>query len=228
MAGVALTALLSASPASAQMPRTPAPVPTTLPTTSETVTFGDGRGLSVTVVRGALPLLTTPPGTTPQAVGPRIETVRFNNPGQAPVTVIRGAATRDVFDLFRSAAVGELDRVAFAVEGVESGHGMNQRMWRPELDGPQGPMQVSAAAALGLGGGDRFDVATNRALGRAFLAEMYQRYGNWPDALAAYDWGPGHVDAWIAAGRPENKLPIETQRYIEIVLKDAVVGRLRL
>jgi hypothetical protein len=116
-----------------------------------------------------------------------------------------------------------LDRVAFAVDGAESGHGSNLAMWRPELDGPQGPMQVSAAAALDVGGGDRFDMRQNRLLGRAFLAHMYQRYGNWPDAIAAYNWGPGHLDQWIAAGRPADRLPLETARYLLKVLSDAML-----
>jgi len=50
-----------------------------------------------------------------------------------------------------------LDRIAFAVDAVESGHGTDPKMWTPNLDGPQGPMQVSAAAAEDAGGGDRFD-----------------------------------------------------------------------
>jgi len=80
-----------------------------------------------------------------------------------------------------------LDRVAFAVDGAESSHGADLRMWRSEPDGPQGPMQVSAAAAADAGGGDRFDDKENRTLGRAYLARMYRRYGSWPDAVAAYN-----------------------------------------
>ena len=101
-------------------------------------------------------------------------------------------------------------------------------MWRPELDGPQGPMQVSAAAALDVGGGNRFDMHENRLLGRAYLARMYQRYGNWPDALAAYNWGPGNLDAWIAAGRLAERLPLETSRYITLVLRNALIAAPRL
>src|SRR5204862_182736 len=82
-------------------------------------------------------------------------------------------------------AGGDLDRIAFAVDGVESDHGQNPLMWRPTRDGPQGPMQVSLKAALDVGGGNRFDLRENRLLGRAYLAQMFQRYGNWSDALAA-------------------------------------------
>jgi hypothetical protein len=139
---------------------------------------------------------------------------------------MRGSSgLREMFstDLFGSANAGELDRIAHAVHGAESSHGTDPRMWRPEFDGPQGPMQVSAAAALDVGGGNRFDLGENRRLGRAYLARMFRRYGNWPDALAAYNWGPGNVDQWIAAGRIAGRVPAETVRYIERVLRDALI-----
>jgi soluble lytic murein transglycosylase-like protein len=59
-------------------------------------------------------------------------------------------------------------------------------------------------------------------LGRAYLARMYRRYGNWPDAIAAYNWGPGNVDAWIGGGRAISTLPLEVERY-----RDRVFARCR-
>ena len=106
-----------------------------------------------------------------------------------------------------------LDRMAYAVDGAESSHGADPRMWRPEPDGPQGPMQVSASAAVDAGGGDRLDERQNRALGRAYLARMYRRYGNWGDAIAAYNWGPGRMDGWIGDGRAIEKFPQAVARY---------------
>ena len=111
-----------------------------------------------------------------------------------------------------------LDRVAFAVDGAESSHGADPGMWRSEPNGPQGPMQVSAAAAADAGGGDRFDDKENRTLGRAYLARMYRRYGSWPDAVAAYNWGPGRMDVWISGGRPVDQLPPAVARYRTRVL----------
>ncbi len=203
-------------------------VPAELPGHREIVTFGNGRADRVIVVRGnAEPPPQPPPGIRQAALAPqtRIERVSFAEPGQPMVTVVRGGAIRALFpvDLFGPANGGELDRVAFAVHGVESSHGTNPRMWRPEPLGPQGPMQVSAAAALDVGGGNRFDVRENLLLGRAYLAQMYRRYGNWPDALAAYNWGPGNVDRWIAGGRNTDKLPLETVRYLARVLRDALI-----
>ena len=94
-------------------------------------------------------------------------------------------------------------------------------MWRPDVSGPQGPMQVSQAAALDIGGGDRFDLTQNRAMGRAYLARLYRRYKNWPDAIAAYNWGASHVDNWIKTGRLTDKLVIGVAAYTSRVLRDS-------
>ena len=118
--------------------------------------------------------------------------------------------------------VGALDDIAFAVDAAESSHGADPNMWRPEPNGPQGPMQVSAAAAADVGGGDRFGLAENRMLGRAYLAQLYRRYANWSDAVAAYNWGPGNMDAWIGAGRPTESFPIAVSLYRIRVLYGSV------
>jgi Transglycosylase SLT domain len=114
-----------------------------------------------------------------------------------------------------------LDRVAQAVDGAESSHGQDIAMWRPDSAGPQGPMQVSEAAATDVGGGDRFDVVQNRAIGRAYLAQLYWRYKSWPDAIAAYNWGIGNLDAWVKAGRPPDKFLIGVAAYTQRVLHDS-------
>jgi Transglycosylase SLT domain len=121
-----------------------------------------------------------------------------------------------------------LDRVAYAVDGAESSHGGDPRMWRLDLDGPQGPMQVTAAAAADVGGGDRFDEEQNRVLGRAYLARMYRRYGSWFDAVAAYNWGPGNMDSWIGRGRPFDKMPAPVEHYRIRVMLGSGFGPPRL
>ncbi len=200
--------------------------PSTPPISEQVVSFGDGTTDRVTVVRGA----TVVPASLVRRLDPaaqtRIERVSFADPLLPAVTVMRGPGARDWFavDLFGPANGGELDRIAFAVDGVESRHGADLRMWRPEPDGPQGPMQVSAAAAFDVGGGDRFDLRQNRLLGRAYLAQMFQRYGNWPDAVAAYNWGPGAMDQWIAGGRNAAALPLGVAWYVDRVLYDALIA----
>jgi len=47
-----------------------------------------------------------------------------------------------------------------------------------------------------------FDPTINVRLGTAYLAELTARYdGDIPTALAAYNWGPGHIDRRLARGR---------------------------
>ena len=125
----------------------------------------------------------------------------------------------------RSTANSDLDRVAFAIDGAESSHGKDLSMWRTDPVGPQGPMQVSEKAALDVGSGDRFEVVQNRALGRAYLALLYRRYGNWADAISAYNWGLGRVDSWIRAGRPREKVVPGVVVYVRRVLHDSGVCR---
>jgi hypothetical protein len=198
--------------------------PTAPPVSAETtVSFGGGDGTLVTVLRGGSASPVRRPEPASQT---RSETISFADPLQPAVTVVRGIPPPDeaAVGLFGPASGGELDRIAFAVDGVESRHGADPRMWRPEPDGPQGPMQVSAKAAVDVGGGDRFDLRQNRLLGRAYLAQMFLRYGNWVDALAAYNWGPGNLDLWIAGGRRADQLPLDVARYVARVMRDAVIS----
>ncbi len=117
--------------------------------------------------------------------------------------------------------VNPLDRIAFAVDGAELSHGADQAMWRMDPTGPQGPMQVSEAAATDVGGGDRFDLDQNREIGRAYLAQLYRRYGDWPDAIAAYNWGIGNLNAWVKAGRPTDRLVPGVTAYLGRVMHDS-------
>jgi hypothetical protein len=112
----------------------------------------------------------------------------------------------------------DLDRMTLAVEAAESRSGADESMWRRKLDGPQGPMQVSAAAASDVGHGDRFDPQQNRQIGRAYLALLFERYGSWVDAVAAYNWGPANFERWVAAGRPASGLSAVLRTYLHRVL----------
>jgi hypothetical protein len=191
----------------------------------EIVTFGDPASTPVRVLRGETDRAAVMPGRPRPAYGMNMEMVTFADPRDRPVSVFKGSVSHmPDTELFGPASVADLDRVAFAVDGAESSHGADLRMWRPEPSAPQGPMQVTAAAAIDVGGGDRFDISGNRALGRAYLALMYRRYGNWPDAVAAYNWGPGNVDSWIGGGRAADRLPLEVERYRERVLRDAALA----
>jgi hypothetical protein len=121
----------------------------------------------------------------------------------------------------KSPPAAPLDQVVEAVDGAESSHGSDMAMWRPDPSGPQGPMQVTEAAASDVGGGDRFDVTQNRAIGRAYLSQLFWRYRSWPDAIAAYNWGVGNMDAWVKAGRPADKFLVGVAGYLRRVLHES-------
>jgi hypothetical protein len=192
---------------------------------AEIVTFGDSAARPVRVVRGDAARVTVMSGPPRSAHAMTVQLVTFTDTRERPVSILRGSVLRVTdTELFGPASLDDLDRVAFAVDGAESSHGADPGMWRPEPSGPQGPMQITAAAAIDVGGGDRYDVAENHALGRAYLALMYRRYGNWPDAVAAYNWGPGNLDSWISGGRATDKFPLEVEHYRDRVLGEAALA----
>jgi soluble lytic murein transglycosylase-like protein len=78
--------------------------------------------------------------------------------------------------------------------------------------GAQGMMQLMPSTARGLGVSDSFDPEQNVMAGTRFLKDMLNRYhGNLDDALAAYNWGPRHVDRH---GSGSGALPRETREYL--------------
>lgn len=70
--------------------------------------------------------------------------------------------------------------------------------------GALGIMQLmpSTAAQLGV---DPNDEEQNVKGGTEYLDMLFHKYGNWFDALSAYNWGPGNVDRAQAAGQPYPK-----------------------
>src|SRR5260370_2952251 len=152
-------------------PASPGATPSTA-VSVEMVVFADPRRAPVRLLRGAshpaapagaarVQILTFKPGGPEVrlirgiAAGPdtphlgRAEKVGFEDPRHAPVTIVRGAASTEVsVELFAPANGGELERIPFAVDGVESRHGMDLRMWRPEPAGAPGPVQGRPQAAL--------------------------------------------------------------------------------
>jgi soluble lytic murein transglycosylase len=79
------------------------------------------------------------------------------------------------------------------------------------------------------------DTDYNIQLGSSYFQRMYNLYGSYPLAVAAYNAGPGNVNKWLAAnGDPRmpggdmvlwiERIPIfETKNYVQRVLENAVV-----
>ena len=85
--------------------------------------------------------------------------------------------------------------------------------------GAIGLMQIMPQTWAGLTaryglGADPYAVGPNIHGGAAYLREMYDRYGDLPTALAAYNAGPGRVDQWRSGAR---SLPAETIAYVAAI-----------
>lgn len=58
--------------------------------------------------------------------------------------------------------------------------------------GAQGLLQLMPATGASLGVTNPFDPQQNANAGASYLASLYRQYGNWNDALIAYNEGPGN------------------------------------
>lgn len=79
--------------------------------------------------------------------------------------------------------------------------------------GAMGLMQLMPATAQSLGVGKPFRVSQNISGGARYLRMMYERFGNWPHAIAAYNAGPTAVERY--RGIPPYR---ETRQYVRRVL----------
>ena len=118
----------------------------------------------------------------------------------------------------------DLGLVSAGVQWVESRN-------TPDAVGPEtktgrafGLMGIQEATAAELGAKDdsfKTDGNVNRELGEKYLAGLHEKYGNWDDALSAYNAGPAKIDDWIAKGRPDGELAKQVNKYVNSVLGHA-------
>lgn len=80
--------------------------------------------------------------------------------------------------------------------------------------GALGVMQLMPATAAELGV-DPYDEDQNIDGGIRYLLRMYQMFGNWNHAVAAYNAGPGRIRKVL---RGEQRLPDETAWYVSAIL----------
>ncbi|AQS87449.1 murein transglycosylase [Neoasaia chiangmaiensis NBRC 101099] len=132
-----------------------------------------------------------PPGSSSDPWGPYIEEAsqRFDVPG----TWIRAVMMQE--------SGGRLfDKNGQFVTSIPGAMGLMQLM---------PPAYDDMRAQYGLGD-DPYDPHDNILAGTAYIRQMYDIYGS-PGFLAAYNDGPGNLDAYLRRGRP---LPRETRRYV--------------
>jgi len=83
--------------------------------------------------------------------------------------------------------------------------------------GALGLMQLEPATAKMLGV-DPNDATQNVAGGTAYLQQLFAKYGDWFNALAAYNWGPGNVDRALANG---TSFPDGVNNYASGIMENA-------
>ena len=64
-------------------------------------------------------------------------------------------------------------------------------------------------------------VRTQIARAGIYLKQQYTRFGDWAEALAAYNYGPGNEEKYLE--HRITGLPIETQNYVSKILADVPV-----
>jgi soluble lytic murein transglycosylase-like protein len=144
-----------------------------------------------------------------EADATRVETVRIAEALHSWETGLRPAEV----DHLASVIVGEArlaelpPMLVLAVIEVESGG----RNFAVSPVGARGLMQllpttgafVAAAVDLPWQGPDTlFDPAANVKLGVRYLQQLLERYPDLRTALAAYNWGPGHISQRLRRGEP--------------------------
>jgi len=106
--------------------------------------------------------------------------------------------------------------IALAVARTESG----VCQWAPDGSvitssaGAIGVMQLMPATARQLGV-DPYDVNQNIRGGVTYLKQLFAKYGNWSDALAAYNWGPGKLDNALLTAEA---IPGQVLNYVRGIL----------
>jgi soluble lytic murein transglycosylase-like protein len=151
----------------------------------------------------------SPPAAAEVSAAPTPE--KFSQPANT-IPTSAAPVTQKIDDIIRSAADQyDLDPALIkAVITVESNG--NHKAVSPS--GAQGLMQLMPKTAAELGVTDPFDAAQNVRAGSRYLKQLLDRYkGNLQLALAAYNWGMGHLE------RNPNNLPKETRNYIVRVEK---------
>jgi len=83
--------------------------------------------------------------------------------------------------------------------------------------GAKGLMQLMPVVIRNYGITNPFDPLQNAMGGARFLAKYYKVHGNWPQVLAAYNWGPGNA----RLNPSMSQWPPQTQAYVTQVLQKA-------
>lgn len=116
----------------------------------------------------------------------------------------------------KAAELGVDPMLAAHVVNKETGHIKDPELARKAVSpaGATGVMQLMPITQKHFKVKDPTDPYQNIDAGMNLLSQNLKKYGDPKTALAAYNWGGGNVDKWLAKGGDVSQLPKETQKYI--------------
>ena len=179
------------------------------------------------VLSPGLLLLFSLPAAANEAIARRLATLKF---------LVRGESVREAVyseigapgpcldgSWWRATEYGERSRTSEAIRDASIRFGVDPGLVRSVIrhesaddsrvvshKGAMGLMQLMPATARSLGVSCPFDPRQNVIAGTRYLRRLYDRFGTWPLALAAYHAGPTRVE--------QRRIPEQTRRYVRRVL----------
>lgn len=125
----------------------------------------------------------------------------------------------DVTSILTTAANNSGIPPALLIAQARQESGLNPSAYNPK-SGATGLLQLEPATAAQLGVSNPFDATQNANGGATYLAQLYNQFGSWDLALAAYDWGPSNVQKAVATYGSNwlSYAPTETQNYVSSIL----------
>lgn len=150
-------------------------------------------------------------GSSPSGQTPIPSSYTSNAPADIQQKAKEYAAKNNVPE---SIAMGMLSKESGGVNGLTSSAGAS------------GLLQLMPGTARGLGVTDVMNVDQNLDAGYRYADQMYNKYGDWGQALAAYNWGPGNMDAYLKTGYglKGQSMPNETINYVNGIMGTKVYG----
>lgn len=155
---------------------------------------------------GPLAVTVRPEGIVPPVGVESTGTPRATTPAIDPLTAVPLEVRTADTTPKPSEGASELDVMIESVWQTESDNKhIDPKTGKPVQSkaGAVGASQLIPKTAAGLGI-DPADEAQNREGGKRYLAQQFNKYGNWRDALGAYYAGPGAYDKWLDGGSKRN------------------------
>lgn len=128
-------------------------------------------------------------------------------------------ASQSIPQILANAAAAAGVPLALFTAQAQQESGLNPAAYNAK-SGATGLLQLEPVTAASLGVTNSLDPVQNANAGAQYLAQLYNRFGSWDEALAAYDMGPTAL-ASLEAQYGNNwydYAPAETQNYVDSIL----------